>query len=132
MTSIRDLALSAVLSLAAASGAAAQAYKGPVAVVVSIPVPAGLTRAAVEAQFAKLAPTYRAIPTLKQKYFTINDDTHRAGGIYLWADRAAAQAFYSDVWRASVLKAYGAPADLTWFDAPLVIQGGAGMNDAGR
>ena len=105
-----------------------QAYSGPEVVIVSIPVPARLSRAAIEATFRKVAPTYEAIPDLKQKYFTVNDETHRAGGVYLWTNLAAARAFYNDAWKAGVLKTFGAAADLTWFDAPVIIQGRAGMS----
>lgn len=106
---------------------ASAAYTGPVAVVVSIAVPAGLPRARVEGLFQQEAPGFKALPGLKQKYFTVSDDGRRAGGIYLWTDAAAARAFFSDSWKAQVAAAYGSAAELTWFDAPLVIQGQAGM-----
>ncbi len=115
------------LASASVSPASAQeAYAGPVAVIVAIPIPAGLTRPAIDALFIKTAPIYQAIPQLKQKYFTVN--ATRAGGIYLWTSRAAADAYYNDTWKARVTKTYGAPAELTFFDVPLVIQGAAGMN----
>jgi len=38
------------------------------------------------------------------------------------------RAFYNDAWKARVKAAYGADAELTWFDAPVIIQGKAGMN----
>jgi len=120
-----------VLCLAASTAASAQtastAYTGPVAVVVSIAVPAGLPRAKVEALFQQQAPGFKALPGLKQKYFTVTDDGRRAGGIYLWTDAAAARAFFTDAWKAQVTAAYGSPAEISWFDAPLVIQGPAGM-----
>jgi hypothetical protein len=124
--------LSTLVGLACLAGSVANAqpaddYKGPVAVVVAIPIPAAMTRAAVEAAFTKSAPAFKAMPDLKQKYFTVNDETHKAGGIYLWSSRAAAQAFFSDSWKAGIVSTYGAPAELTWYDAPLIIQGKAGM-----
>ena len=119
----------AAVALASPANAprASAPYNGPVVVVVSIPVPQGLTRAKIEATFRKVAPAYEAIPELKQKYFTVNDQTHRAGGIYLWTNLAAAKAFYTDAWRAGVVQTFHAPAELTWFDAPLIIKGRAGM-----
>ena len=120
-------ALLALAGSATAQTAQAPAYDGPVAVVVSIPIPPSVSRAVVEATFRKQAPGFQALPGLKQKYFTVNSQTHRAGGIYLWANAAAAQAFYTDTWKAQVQAAFGAPAELTWFDAPLIIQGKAGM-----
>jgi hypothetical protein len=124
----KHLSLAAALACVAFGAAArAQSYSGPVAVVVAIPIPAGLTRDKIEALFRQQAPAFAAIPTLKQKYFTINDETHRAGGIYLWTNAQAARDFYSDTWRARVKSTYGADAELTWFDAPVIIQGKAGM-----
>lgn len=124
----KAIVIGASLALAAAVPSShAQAYAGPVAVVVAIPIPAGLSRDRIEALFKQQAPTFAAIPTLKQKYFTINEETRRAGGIYLWTDASAARAFYSDAWRARVKATYGADAELTWFDAPVIIQGKAGM-----
>jgi hypothetical protein len=107
--------------------AQAQIYSGPVAVVVAIPIPPGLSRDKIEALFKQQAPSFAAIPTLKQKYFTINDETQRAGGIYLWVNAQVARSFYSDAWRARVKATYGADAELTWFDAPVIIMGKAGM-----
>jgi len=129
----RSLIIHAGLALGLAGSAAAQdttspaAYGGPVAVVVSIAVPPGLSRAKVEALFQQQAPSFQALPALKQKYFTVSDDGRYAGGIYLWTTAAAAREFFNDTWKSRVVSAYGSPAELRWFDAPLVIQGKAGM-----
>ena len=119
-------AIGAVM-LGAASTQADPAYNGPVVVVVSIPIPPAIPRAAILDAFNKQSPAFQALPNLKQKYFTVNDETHRAGGIYLWTNAAAAKAFYSDKWKSGVQSTFGAPAELTWFDAPVIIQGKAGM-----
>jgi len=92
-----------------------------VAVLVNIPIPAGLTRAAIEAEFQKAAPFYERLPGLTRKYFTISDEG-KAGGIYLWESREAASAFYNEGWRARVLKTYGAPAEVSFFDVPVVVE----------
>ena len=124
----KSIAITAALVFATPGAFAnAQGYSGPVAVVVAIPIPPGLSRDKIEALFKQQAPSFAAIPTLKQKYFTINDETRRAGGIYLWTNADAAHAFYSDAWRARVKATYGADAELTWFDAPVIIEGKAGM-----
>lgn len=122
--------LSCASVILAPANAAAQTYGGPVAVVVAIPIPPGLTRAKIEALFVEQAPKYAAIPTLKQKYFTINEETHRAGGIYLWINAEAARAFFNQTWHDRVKATYGADAELTWFDAPVIIEGKAGMAPA--
>lgn len=101
---------------------AAPAAAGPVATLVAIPVPPSVDRAALEKLFDGSQAQYRVIPGLIRKYYTIGDDK-RAGGIYLWTSRAAAQAFYSEAWRAGVLKRWGQPAEVTYFDVPIVLDG---------
>ena len=90
-----------------------------VAVSVSVPTPAGLPRATVEAGMARSVPTYAAVPGLIRKYFTIGQADF--GGLYLFRDRASAQAWFSDAWRTRVVATYGAQPTVTYFDVPLVV-----------
>lgn len=90
-----------------------------VAVSVSVPTPAGLPRATVEAGMARSVSTYEAVPGLIRKYFTIGQADF--GGLYLFRDRASAQAWFSDAWRARVMATYGAQPTVTYFDVPLVV-----------
>ncbi len=95
-----------------------------IAAVVKIPIPAGFDNAKLEAAFIKTIPTFQALPGLIRKYYTITDD-QRFGGVYLWQDKASADAHYNDDWKTRMVKVYGAPADLTYFSVPLVIEGTA-------
>jgi hypothetical protein len=113
------VATSAIATVPACADPAPQAL---VAVVVTIPIPAGLDRAKIVAGMEKTVPKYQALPGLVRKYFTISED-HRFGGIYLWKSREAAVAYYDDAWRARILKTYGAPAEVTYFDVPIAIEG---------
>ena len=106
-------ALAATASLAAAQQMAA---------VVTIPTPPGATRAQLEGGFAKSVPLYQNAPGLVRKYFTISE-TGVFGGIYLWDSAAAAKAYYNDAWHARVLKTYGKPGTVTFYDVPLAIDG---------
>jgi hypothetical protein len=90
-----------------------------VAVSVSVPTPAGVPRATVEAGMARSVPTYAAVPGLIRKYFTIGQADF--GGLYLFRDRASAQAWFNDAWRARVVATYGAQPTVTYFDVPLVV-----------
>jgi succinyl-CoA synthetase beta subunit len=110
-------ALLALALLLAAPAAAQQ-----VATLVAIPVPAGMPRAQLVQLFDQSQPQYRAIPGLIRKYYTIGDDG-KAGGIYLWASRAAAEAWYSEAWRAAALKRWGKPAEVSYFEVPIVLDG---------
>jgi hypothetical protein len=91
-----------------------------VATLVAVPVPAGLPRTQLVKLFEQSQPQYRAVPGLIRKYYSIGDDG-KAGGIYLWKDRASAEAWYSDAWRADVVKRWGQPATVSWFEVPVIV-----------
>ncbi len=110
-------AASLLLAISTAGAALAQ----PVAVVVVIKTPPPITRPILEGEFRKAAPTYQKIPGLIRKYFTATGDTF--GGIYLWKDRAAAEAWFSDAWRARARTTYGSEPSVSYYDAPLIIEG---------
>ncbi len=110
------LIAAALLTLATAAAA------NPVAVTVNIPVPAQLPRAQLLAAFDASQPEFRAMPGLIRKYYSIGDD-NRAGGLYLWSSRAAAEAHFSAAWQAAVVKRWGSPAALAYYDVPIVLDG---------
>lgn len=91
----------------------------PVAVVVEVPTPAGAPRALIERGILASVPQYRAVPGLLRKYFTIGADDF--GGVYLFASRAAADAWFTEAWRARVVTTYGKPATMTYYDVPVVL-----------
>ena len=101
---------------------AAPAAAAPVATLVAIPIPPGVEHDALVKLFDASQPQYRQIPGLIRKYYTIGDD-RQAGGIYLWTSRAAAEAFYSEAWRAAALKRWGKPAAVRYFEVPIVLDG---------
>lgn len=91
----------------------------PVATIVVVQTPAGLSRAAIETGFQQAAPTYRKVPGLLRKYFTVNATSF--GGMYLWSSRAAAEAWFTPQWRARAKATYGTEPELIYFDSPLQI-----------
>jgi hypothetical protein len=91
----------------------------PVATIVTIKTPPGITRERLEAGFKQAVPLYQGIPGLTAKYFIANDDSF--GGMYLWKDRASAEAWYNDAWRAKAKATYGVEPTLVYFDSPLQI-----------
>jgi hypothetical protein len=100
----------------------------PVATIVTIKTPAGITRPMLDGGFKQAVPVYEKIPGLIRKYFIANDDSF--GGMYLWKNRASAEAWYSDAWRAKAKATYGSEPQLTYFDAPVQIDNSA--NDDGQ
>lgn len=107
----------------AIDGAAAGAplTKKAVAYVVRVPTPAGVTEERLRAGFVQSVPTYQAAPGLVRKWFLITEDA-RFGGVYLWTDDAAAQAWFNTAWRERIRKTYGADAEITRFSAPITLR----------
>lgn len=97
--------------------------ENPVATIVTVKTPPGLDRARIDAGFREAVPTYRKIPGLIRKYFTVNGESF--GGMYLWKDRAAADAWFTEAWRKRARATYGSDPELVYFDAPVVLDNGA-------
>jgi len=90
------------------------------ATLVTIPTPPGVTRERLVAEFRAALPVYEKIAGLKRKYFIITGDG-RFGGIYQWANQAAADAWFNPGWHERVKKTYGASAAIEWFDTPILL-----------
>ena len=61
------------------------------------------------------------MPGLIRKYYVLAEDGMSAGGVYLWESRAAAEAVYTDAWRAFVTEKYGAPPQVAYLASPVVV-----------
>ena len=84
-----------------------------VAALVEVERPAGVNDTVLLEGFNSSIPIYSKIPGLERKYFTQTDDGF--GGLYLWSDKASADAFYTEAWSNRIETTYGATAKLTWF-----------------
>jgi hypothetical protein len=51
----------------------------------------------------------------------MSEDGRRAGGIYLWESRAAADRVYTPEWKAFVEGKYGAPPSIEYLHAPVMV-----------
>jgi heme-degrading monooxygenase HmoA len=109
--------LIAVSMLAFAAPALAQ----QVAVLVVVPTPPGLSRERIEAGMKASIPQYEKLPGLVRKYFTMQPEGF--GGMYLWKDRAAAEAWFNAAWHERVKKTYGRDGSVTYFDVPAATEG---------
>lgn len=87
----------------------------------SFALPAPITREQARDLFLATAPTYRGVPGLLRKHYLLSEDGRTAGGVYFWTSRAAAEALYTDAWRAFVRGKYGTPPSVTYFDSPVVV-----------
>lgn len=80
-----------------------------------------ISRTEAIAIFRSTAPTYRGVPGLIRKTYLLYPDGATVGGIYLWKTRAAAEAMYTDDWRAFVRGKYGCEPLVTYLDSPVVV-----------
>ena len=87
--------ISFVLAMTAIPPAFAQqsAPSGPVAVVVTIPIPAGFPREKVLAGMQQSVPQYQAIPGLARKFYTLSDDGKLIRRKYKFKDFVSALQF---------------------------------------
>lgn len=109
------------LSVALCTGAIAQDKPDPVpvATLVTVKTPPGISRSLLEEEFKRASPIYEKIPGLIRKYFILNANSF--GGMYLWKDRASAEAWYSAAWRAKAKANYNSEPELSWFEVPVQV-----------
>lgn len=95
------------------------------ATLVTLPIPQGLSRAALIGEFRKAVPIYAAVPGLARKYFILTPHG-LFGGVYLWQSKQAADAFYSPEWYARARAAYKADPRVERFAVPVALKTDAG------
>jgi len=103
-------------------GTPMSAESSAVSTIVTIPIPAGVDRDRLVAEFRAAVPQYRKVAGLLRKYFIVTDDG-KFGGVYLWSDQAAAERWFSAAWHERVVKTYGVDAGIEWFDIPILLPG---------
>jgi len=80
--------------------------------------------------FRSTAPKYLGKPGLVRKHYYVSDAGDRAGGIYFWETRAAAEACYTDEWKAMVAEKYGAAPDIQYAQVPVSVDNLAHLVEA--
>jgi hypothetical protein len=73
-------------------------------------------------RFNTTAPNYRGRDDLRSKAYLYNEDGSNLGGFYLWESREAAEAVYTDAWRARATEIYGTPPVIRYFEVPVFIE----------
>jgi Putative mono-oxygenase ydhR len=87
--------------------------------IVQYRLPPEIDQAACAAHFRNIAPGFREVPGLIRKQFILADDGW-AGGVYLWQNRAAAEAFYSGPWLKGIRERYGMDPEIRYFDTACI------------
>jgi len=85
-------------------------------------VPAHFSKAQLIETIKATAHTYEGLPGLIRKYYGIAPEGDSLAGIYLWESKAAADAFYTAEWVATVTKRWGSlPRRQDW-ETPMVVE----------
>lgn len=93
--------------------------------------PADEPLASVRKRFEETAPRFQKIPGLVRKNFLYDPATGVGGGSYLWASRAAAEAYYDDAWRERMTKLVGNTPTVQYFESPVEVDNTTGRISAG-
>ena len=107
----------------------------PVAVIVKVPKPWYAPRAVVVGKMRDTIPQYENLPGLNYKMFSFARMDGHFGGIYLWQDRASAEAWFNPAWFERVRRERGVEGQVRMFEAPVVLvnpstAAGSGEGDA--
>jgi len=94
--------------------------------IVTFQLPKPATLAGITATFQATAPKYLGMPGLLRKNYWMSEDGQRAGGIYVWDSREAADRVYTAAWKAFVADKYGAPPVIEYLHSPVMVDNDAG------
>ena len=89
--------------------------------IVTFKLPKRWTVSEAATVFKSTAPKYLGKPGLLRKHYYVSEEGDRAGGIYLWETKAAAEACYTSEWKAMVSEKYGAQPDIMYADVPVSV-----------
>jgi Putative mono-oxygenase ydhR len=79
------------------------------------------TLAEITDTFRATAPKYQGLPGLLRKNYWLSEDGRRAGGIYVWQERADADRLYTPEWHKFVTAKYGAPPTIEYLHSPVMV-----------
>ena len=77
------------------------------------------TEEAIE-RFKQSIPYYKGLDGLVRKYIAIKPEEGYGYGIYLWRDKATAEAFYQQV-TPVIKEETGSEPEIEYFDTPIVV-----------
>lgn len=84
-------------------------------------LPEPLTNDNARDVFLQSAPRYREAQGLIRKYYILDEDGTRAGGVYLWSSMEFAKQFYSQEWKTFIIAKYGVSPSITYFYTPVIV-----------
>jgi hypothetical protein len=93
---------------------------------VTFRAPPGADWDAILADARAVIPRWRGNPDLLRKHFLLSDDGEECGGLYIWPNRAAAEAAHDVAWRAAVAERTGAAPTIRYFQLQMLLDNEAG------
>ena len=76
--------------------------------------------------FVDSIPKFVRMNGLIRKYFLLAEDARTAGAVYLWSDRASAQAFFTEDWMEFISGKYGFRPAVAYYECPVVVDNHTG------
>ncbi len=110
----------AALGLLAPAAPLAAEPAFPVVTIVKVAKPWYAPGFLLVSKFRDTIPQYEAIPGLHLKIYTLSRDG-AFGGIYLWQDRTAAEAWFNAAWFQRVREQRGVEGRVQYLEAPVVL-----------
>ena len=89
--------------------------------IVQFPLSADTTLQKARELFEGSAPKYQGLEGLVRKYYLFDEESMTGGGCYLWESRAAADAVYTDEWKAMIEQRYGAAPQIRYYSTPVIV-----------
>ncbi|WP_218243622.1 YdhR family protein [Comamonas fluminis] len=90
-------------------------------------LPEAISLDEARAIFESTAPKYQTFPGLVRKQYMLTEDGKTVGGVYLWKNRADAEALYTEAWREFVRGKYQTEPSVTYFNTPVIVDNVAGV-----
>lgn len=98
-----------------------------ITVIVEFKLPQPVSVSQARETFLSTSPKYKGLKGLIRKYYYINPEGTKAGGVYLWETREDADQLYTEEWKGFVRGKYGSDPVLTYLETPVVVDNEAGV-----
>ncbi|HUM12406.1 MAG TPA: hypothetical protein VLT82_15780 [Myxococcaceae bacterium] len=97
-----------------------------IAVFVTFEYAEGFDRKRILAIAENVKGTFAGIPGLRQKAFTLDDESRRARNVCLWESEEAAQAFFTPSLTQRITSLYGVAPRIEFAEVPALVDNAAG------
>lgn len=88
---------------------------------VTFEAPEGASWDDILADARATVPRWSANPALLRKHYLLTEDGKRCAGLYIWPDRAAAEAAHDEQWQANVAKRTGSRPTIAYFQLQMML-----------